>query len=444
MARFNLPVKTTLAGALLCCSSSAVMASSFLILEQSPAHLGHAFAGTASNIGDATTVFFNPAGMSQLKHREVSVAGNVIFTEAVFNDRGSDTGGPEGKTDEIALVPNLYAVYPINDQWAFGIGINAPFGLASDYGEEWIGRYLATFSELQVINVNATFAYAVTEQLSVGLGVSYQHADVTLESQVDSTFGIAPAPASDNRAVIDGSDYAFVADVSVYYQPTDTTRLGLVWRQGADFTLEGGADFELSPACSLGSGYSTGVPPAPTTGTMCAMALSNLQGDAHAKVTLPDTLTFSISQQIAERWTLHSDIAWTEWSSIQTIEIINSNNSLNITQLDLEYKDTMRYALGVTYAPGSAWTWRAGVAWDETPQDSPQRVNPRIPDQDRTWISVGFNYAISEDISIDAGFAHLIIDDSHIDQADNANGHLVRGYFDSRVDIIGVQANWRF
>ncbi len=442
MTRFDLPVKTAFVGALVC-SSSAVMASSFLILEQSPAHLGHAFAGTASNINDATTVFFNPAGMSQLKHRQVSVAGNVIFTEAEFNNDGSNTGGPEGKTDEIAVVPNLYAVYPLSDQWTFGIGINAPFGLASDYGEEWIGRYLASFSELQVINVNATFAYALSEQLSVGLGVSYQHADVTLESQVDSTFGFAPAAAADNRAVIEGSDYAFVADVSMYYQPSDTTRLGLVWRQGADFSLEGGADFELAPACTPGAGAPTGAPPAPTTGTICAVTLNNLRGDAHAEVTLPDTLTFSLSQQIAEQWTLHGDIAWTKWSSIQTIDVINSNNSLTITQLDLAYENTMRYALGVTFAPGSAWTWRAGIAWDETPQDNPQRVNPRIPDQDRTWLSFGFNYSVSEDFSIDAGFAHLIIDDAHIDHVDNVSGHRVRGHFDASVDIIGVQANWR-
>src|SRR5690606_7974368 len=134
---FRLPAKTALASAFLFCSSTTVMASSFLILEQSPAHLGHAFAGTASNINDATTVFFNPAGMSQVKNRQVSVAGNVIFTEAAFNDNGSNTGGTAGKTEEVALVPNLYAVHPLSDQWTFGIGVNAPFGLASDYGEEW-------------------------------------------------------------------------------------------------------------------------------------------------------------------------------------------------------------------------------------------------------------------------------------------------------------------
>lgn len=439
-----LPQKSLLVVAILLTTATPAFASSFQILEQSPSQLGTSFAGTASNINDATTVFFNPAGMSQLKTRQISVAGNLIFTQATFNDQGSNTGGSSGKTDELGIVPNFYGVQPLNENWTFGLGINAPFGLASDYGDEWMGRYRATFSELQIININPTLAYRVSDQLSFGVGINYQHAEVTLESQIDSSLGVNPNPATDSSAKIEGTDYAVVPDVSIFFRPVDATSFGLIWRKGAEFSLEGDANFSLDDTCSPGAGFPTGAPPAPTTGSLCAMTLSSLAGAAKADVRLPDTITLSASHQLNNGLAVHADIAWTEWSEIQTIEVINQGNGANIDELELHYEDTVRYALGVTYATTTPWTWRAGVALDEAPQKNPQFVNPRIPDQDRTWLSIGFNYVFSEELSLDVGYAHLLIDDAPIENINTQTGHVLRGQFNAKVDIVGVQANWQF
>ena len=436
--------KSSLALAMLAAIPGAAFASSFQILEQSPAHLGTAFAGTASDITDASTVYFNPAAMGQLNSRYVTLGGNVIMTQAEFNDTGSNTGGMPGKTDQDGVVPNFYYVQPLTDALTFGLGVNGPFGLSSRYDDDWTGRYLATHSELEVINISAAFSYDITDRFSVGLGLDYQKADVTLESQFDSTLGVAPNPATDSAAKIEGDDDDFVADVSAFFRPTDATNLGLVWRQGGKFTLDGNATFDLNSACSPGAGYPTGAPPAPTTGTICAVSLSTVAGNAQAELELPDTLTFSFSQQLSSQWALHGDIAWTQWSSIETINVNNSSNGLPISELDLQYDDTMRYALGLTYKTDGAWTWRAGIAFDESPQKNPQLVNPRIPDQDRTWASLGFNYAFSNDMSVDVGYAHVFVDDPTINNIDMQTGHSVQGNFDAEVDIVGIQANWWF
>lgn len=440
----RLPRQSTLALAILSALPGVAFASSFQLLEQSPAHLGSAFAGTASNAIDASSVFFNPASLSQLEGRHLTLAGNLVFTESVFHDQGSNTNGIESATDETGVVPNAYYVHPLNDRLTFGLGLNGPFGLASDYGRDWMGRYLATYSELEVASVNTTFAYEISDNFSLGLGVSYQRAEVILESQVDSTLGVNPHPATDSSAKIEGSDHAFVADVSAFYRPTDSTSFGLVWRQGADFELDGDARFALNAACTPGAGFPTGAPPAPTTGTICSATLNTLDGDAAADVELPDTLTFSFSQQLNTQWALHGDIAWTQWSSIDTINVMNTDNGVTVDQLELHYDDTMRYALGLTYQPGNAWTWRAGVALDEAPQTDPTIVNPRIPDQDRTWLSVGFNFAVSQNVSLDVGYAHLMVDDASIANVDMQTGHQVYGDFDAQVDIVGVQANFQF
>lgn len=418
--------------------------SSFQILEQSPAHLGKAFAGTASDIADATSVFFCPAGIGELQGRQLTIGGNAIFTKAEFNDINSNTNGVIGETDETGYVPNIYVVTPIAEQWTLGLGVNVPYGLASDYNDAWIGRYLATYSELEVVNVGAVLALRLNADWSIGLGVDYQRAKVTLESQVDSTLGINPSPAADSSATIKGDDDDVSANVSLYFSPTDETSLGLVWRENGDFDLEGSARFNLNAICSPGAGHPTGVATSPTTGTLCAGSLNALGGNASAEMHLPDTITLSGSHKFYDNFWLHADIAWTQWSDIQTVNVINNNNQGSINQLQLNYENSMRYAIGFTCKSSVPWTWRFGIAFDEAPQTDPVMVSPRIPDQDRIWFSGGFNYAFSSDISVDAGYTYIKVKEININNTDALTGHHVQGDFDADVNIVGVQGNWRF
>ncbi|MDZ7787758.1 MAG: outer membrane protein transport protein [Halofilum sp. (in: g-proteobacteria)] len=124
------------------------------------------------------------------------LGGHFIMPEADFENNGSTsaTGSPleaplsgsNGTTDDSALVPNFYYSTPLNDTVSFGFGINAPFGLTSEYDDDWVGRYHATNSELQTININPSIAFQATDKLSLGFGVNYQSIDATLENEVDS------------------------------------------------------------------------------------------------------------------------------------------------------------------------------------------------------------------------------------------------------------------
>ncbi|RYY76238.1 MAG: transporter [Gammaproteobacteria bacterium] len=422
-----------------------VQASSFQILEQSPAHLGKAFAGTASDVRDASSVFFNPAAIVKLEGSNLTVGANGIFTNAEFSDINSNTRGIEDKTDKVGLVPNVYWTLPLSEETTIGLGINAPYGLESEYSEDWMGRYLATHSELAVASFSGVLAFELNDQWSLGVGLDYQRAEVTLASQVDSTFGVNPRPATDSHAKIEGDDDDFVGNASLYFTPNERLNIGLVFRQGGTFNLEGDARFTLNPACSLGAGYPTGAPPAPTTGTLCALGLGALAGDAEADVELPDTITLSASHRITDEWQIHGDIALTQWSSIQTIRVRNTDNNLTINELNLQYDDTMRYALGMTYEPsGSPWTWRFGIAIDDAPQTNPAFVSVRIPDEDRLWFGAGFNYKLSPTSSIDVGYAYVDVQKATIENTNPQTGSRVSGEFDSNVQIVGVQANWTF
>lgn len=450
--------RSALAAAVLATAPGAAVASSFQILEQSPSLQGTSFAGTATAAEDATTVFFNPAAMSELEGRTITVGASVILPDADFDNAGStnSTGvaplpGPDDTTDEAGVVPSLYYAMPINERWHFGLGINAPFGLATDYDDDWVGRYHATDSELVVLNINPTFSWAATERLSLGFGLDYQRIDATLENEVDSfaactgapgatptacsstALGTALAPATrsqDSSVEIDGDDDDVTLDLSLLFKFSEDTRVGASYRQGGDFTLDGDADFDQSAACQTNGG--------------CSAVLSTLDGDIEAPVELPDVFTVSATHAVNDRLSLHGDIAYTQWSSIDTIEITNTDNGQRVSELELDYDDTVRVAAGATYRTGGAWTWRGGVAFDEAPQTDATLQTPRVPDEDRTWLSFGFNYAVSEDASIDFGYSHIFVDDIDIDNTDSGSGNTLTGDFDASVDILALQGTLRF
>lgn len=417
-------------------------ASSFQILEQSPARLGTGFSGSGSDVRDATTMFFNPAGMSQLDGLNFTAGGNLIAVQSEFEDAGSNTGGVVDETDEVGFVPNLYYTYPINNQWTFGLGLSAPFGLKTEYDKNWIGRYLATDSELTLVNVNPAIAYEVNEQLSLGFGLDYQDIDVELENQVDSTLGVAPDPSRDSSAKVEGDDEDVTVDLSLHWQPTNSTKFGVLWRQGGDFTVDGTASFDKSTTfCQPGTGFV--IAPGTTTGDVCFSQLTAREGDVSADVELPDVLNLSGSHKLSGYWTVHADVAWTEWSSIQSVRIVNDNGTL-VDELVLDYDDTIRYSFGATYDPEGPWIWRFGIFIDEAPQTDPSKVTPRIPDEDRVAPSIGFHYAFSKNASLDFGYSHVFAEDTQINSVDSSTGNTVRGEFDNSADVLGIQGNWIF
>lgn len=388
--------------------------SAFQLLEQSPKKLGTSFAGTASHVTDATTVFFNPAAMSELSGHNLSVGATLLMPEAEFTDRGSNTNGVGDTTDESDVIPNVYYVMPLTERMSFGLGQSVPFGLESSYDEDWAGRYLATDSELTVLNINPTFSYRLHERFSVGIGGNYQDIEAELANQIDSTFGALPDPSTDSSILIEGDDDDVALDLSFLWEPTPGTTIGVLWRQGGDFTLDG--DFEVS------------------TGD---------EGGITADLELPDVLNVSASHAFDERWTVHWDVAWTEWSTIDSI-LIETDDGDEVDELVLDYDDTYRVSIGATYTPEGPWTWRIGTGYDEAPQTDPDKVTPRIPDEDRIWSSLGVSYRFSQFVSIDLSYAHLFVDDVKIDNENSDTGNRVVGEFEATTDIVGLQGNLRF
>lgn len=425
-------------------------AAFFQLAENSPAGLGNAFAGGAAIAEDASTVWYNPAGLTRLSRAEYLVGGHLIFPSTEVKSVSGSTalgtpinGSTGGDAGEDALVPNFYYARRMSDRAVAGFGVNVPFGLATEYDSDWVGRYHALRSEIKTINLNPAIGYEVNSQLSVGGGINVQFVEAILTQAIDygticTAFGAGglcgPPAGNDGNARIKADNVGYGFNLGLLWMPQPDTRLGFAYRSKISHKLEGTADID-TPA---------NVIPAVIAGT------GIVDSGAMAYVTFPETISLSVFREISSSWDVMADVTRTRWSRLPELRIdFDSTQPDSVVTLGL--KDVNRYSIGANYRPGGAWMYRFGVALDNTPTPDETLRTPRLPDQDRTWFAVGAGYRQSADISFDVSFVHIKIDDANINKsagASTANENFFRGNlaasYEADVNILSAQARWAF
>ncbi|MTI62376.1 outer membrane protein transport protein [Methylophaga sp.] len=409
----------------------AVSAAGFAIKEQSVTSLGRAFAGSAAVAEDASTIFFNPAGLTYLKRGELDMGLNYIKPQSEFRNEGSSvpdfggfggfsgqplTGGDGGDAGHEAFVPNFYLSHPVNDKISLGLGVSAPFGLVTEYRDDWVGRYFAVKSEMLTLNFNPTIAIKATDKLSLGFGVSAQYIDVKLTQMADLGARAGFPQAADGKVKLGADDWGYGYNLGLIYQATDTTRVGLSFRSKISHTLEGDGTLKDANGNTL------------------------VDDNVEADVDLPETLSLAIHHQINSKWSVSADATLTRWNRFSELNIKSDGGQLSSIKPE-DWENSMRYGLGLSYQHNDKWQFRTGVAYDETPIPNSERRTARIPGTDRKWVAFGASYHYSDNIVIDAAYAHLFMDDPSINETDD-NGYNLRGEYDASVDIVGLQLRW--
>jgi long-chain fatty acid transport protein len=441
--------------------------SAFALQEQSGSGLGNAFAGGAATAEDASTIFTNPAGMSRLTNMQVVGAGSLICLQAKFSDNGSlpaafqSLGGNGGDAGSCNVVPALYLAAPINSQWSVGIGANVPFGLKTEYDSDWIGRFQAVKSKIETINVNPAVSFKASDMVTIGGGANYQHLKAELTSRVNyaGAIGLAaqqaaaagqiPAAAitpiltaysgAQSDAKITGNDGAWGWNIGVLVNIDPQTRFGASYRSTIKYDVSGSAEFS-NPA----------VPALPASLAPVAGALANAvngvlaNGDVKVPLKLPDTANVSIFRQIDSKWDVMADVQYTGWSTVQNLTIVRSTGAVLSTTPE-NFRDTWRASIGANYHYSDQWMFRGGLAFDQSPVRDAQRT-PRLPDNDRTWISFGAQYKFSPQLLLDAGYTYIFVKDPSMNQ--NAGSTptfgLISGTYKNNVNIVAAQVTYNF
>lgn len=449
MARTNNAVLSLAVAGIFAGGVSQAQAAAFSLIEQSATGLGNAFAGAAAAAEDAGTIYYNPAGMSLLKGpTQISTGVAFIDVSTKFTNSGSQPsgtalgpinpagprplGGTGGDAGSLAAVPNFYVAADIAPDWKFGLGVSVPFGLKTEYEADWLGRFQAIKSELMTLNINPSLAWKVNNTLSLGAGVSYQQIDAELTSAVNyvavafnnagaGAAAAVPAANAEGTVSVTGSDGAWGYNLGAMIQATADTRIGVTYRSSIKYHVTGSATFDNAPAL-----------------------LGNLNSGVSLDVKMPDSASVALQQKLGSSWTLLADVTWTGWSKIRELKIVRDTGTV-LSNTPENFKNTYRYGVGATYRASDAWSFKVGVALDQSPVNDTDRT-PRLPDQDRTWVALGAKYGLSNDTTVDAGYAHLIVKDASINQnAGNTTAFgLINGSYKASVDIVGVQLAHRF
>jgi long-chain fatty acid transport protein len=394
-------------------------AAGFALIEQSGSGMGNAYAGAAAVAEDASTIYFNPAGMTYIEGTQVVGALHLIKPSGEFNNEGSvagqgrPLGGEGGNIGDLNYVPNFYYKRDISDAVKFGLGINAPFGLKTEYDKDWLGRFQGIKSDLKTVNINPALAFKVNDQLSVGFGINAMWIQAELTSAVNLV-------AAERTSKVKGDDWGFGYNLGAIYQITPDTRLGLAYRSKVDQHLKGDVKFSVSAG------------PTPN-------------GDVNAAVTLPETLSLSSFTKLNDTWDLLADVTWTKWSRFRELAVYRDSGAL-LTATPENWNNTMRYSIALNYKYSDTLKLRAGLAYDEEAIDDEFRT-VRIPGNDRKWLALGAGWQATPNTKLDIGYAHLFISDPSID--DNQSTVVpgrgrVTGDYDASVDMVSLQVTHNF
>jgi long-chain fatty acid transport protein len=435
-------------GILLFGAESPAVASGYALREQSATGLGNAFAGATAAADDIGSMFFNPASVARHPGNQiVSVASYIIprisfetaeARTALGTSIAGGTGGGDAAPD--VFIPATYALWDVHPDWKVGIGLNVPFGLETRYDDAWAGRYHAVRSRLRTITATPTVAWRVTDVLSVGAGLQIEYADAILTNAIDfGTIGAVAgipgaAPAQqDGFADLRGSDVGVGFTMGALVEPLQGTRLGIGYRSQVALEFTGDGRFDLDRA-------GIGATLASATGAFTNTGFN-------VDVTTPESLSFGVYQDINEKWSVMGELAWTHWSRFKELRIRFDNPAQPDSVTEHDWRDTMFVAAGATFRPSDKWALRAGLAFDQSPVPDRTRT-PRIPDNDRVWVSFGVAYAPTKDLEFSFGYTHIFLSDSASQLRATSPGNVARGAFEgmseTSIDLLSAQVLWQF
>lgn len=408
-------VAAALAGA-----ASASFGAGFQLLEQNASGLGNAYAGQAATAENASTIFYNPAAMTQLPGAQFSASAMALRPTSKFSDSGGSFG-PDGAAAPVGgnnggdaggwnYLPSAYFSKQFSPSLWAGVSVTAPFGLKSQYDPGFIGRYQSQKTEVKVVNINPSIAYRLSDSISLGAGLNYQHFEFKLNRS--AFIGVETA------SKLELNDNQWGWNVGALFIPAPDTRIGVSYRSSIGYQLSGTVQV-------------TGVPGFPTNGT--------------ASVRLPATTSIALAQKLSERWQLLGDFTYTQWSSIKAVPVVLPSGAVADT-FNFQFRDGWRIGLGANYKWSQDTTLKLGAAYELSPVTDQFRTTS-LADNDRIWVGIGAKWAISKVSTVDLGYAHAFLPTTGINQVRGvgalAQGAVVGSYKGS-IDILAVQYTYSF
>lgn len=413
-------------------------AGAFQLWEQDGASVGNYHAGRAVSAEDASTAYYNPAGLVRIHNQQMVFGLDPILTNFKFrgtvNLLAPSSSSPTGPQPTVAqgggfnLAPSLNYAAPINERIVFGLSVVSPFGLETNYGKTTYAQYAATKTFLFLFDIAPSLGIKLTDHWSVGLGLDAEHARAEFDLMTALSTNVAGTRTTSENV---GDSWGYGYHLGAMYQFNEDARVGLAYHSKITQHMQGSSKY-FGPLANR----------------------RHVPESTHLRthITLPATTTLSGFQKLNSTWDVMGTVIYTQWSELQNVVLQNvagitpalAGSDSIIVVVPEHYHNSWNFSVGANYHLNEQWLFRTGIGYDQSPANDRYR-NLALPDSDRIAVAFGTHYQMSEALGFDFGWTHIFAMNTRINnlhQQDGAQQTWVNGSVQSSADVFGFQVKW--
>ncbi len=380
--------------------------------------MGGAFVGLAD---DYSAVFWNPAGLTQLKGSNISLSASFIIPKGSY--QYSTAGIDEETLSAVHTAPTGTYFKQVSDNMVIGFAAYATAGAGAEYDGANLRVLNPAFalgdttaytwkSYVAAMTFSPVLAYKLNDSLSIGI-----------------TFNLVYGMLKFDRPALgqyseDLKGLGFGATIGLLYQLSDAISFGLTYKTPQKIKVKGDAGM---------SGY-------PIT-----------TSEAEREVTWPMWLGAGIALKPMDGLTITFDAQWTNWKQMDLIGITFDEAMWNVpvpgvgqtiaemSEFQLLWKDAVQIRFGLEYYITEKIALRAGYYYDPSPAPD-TTLNILLPEITYNILTIGLGYK-TENMSLNIGFEYFKGKEA---EADMSLGHAMPGLHNNDIMVPVVGFTYKF
>ncbi len=386
-------------------SSTAAQASGFRLNGHSARAEGMGIAVTALT-DDATSIYYNPAGISGHKGFEVSAGINLIFPNVSF--KSDNTGASTTAKSAVSTPFNFYATFGITDDLTIGLGVFTPYGAGNTWPAGWEGGGRALSSSVQTFDFNPVISWRVHPRFKVAAGLQFVRGTVLIGRELNFV-------DSSGTVTLGGDAFGLGWNAGFQLELVEKYLwLGATWRSSVALGFSGSAHFANIPAEFQG-----------------LLADQNI----HSDIRLPDVMTVGFGYRATSSLRFGADLNIVTWGTFNDLTIAFTNSALT-NPLPKKWGDTVSYHLGGELDVVPAFQVRLGLIYDPTGTPT-TTLTPDLPDFNRFSVCVGAGWKSDFGLRVDLAYQFIAL----FDQRSNAPGF--SGTYSGTANVIGLNVGYK-
>lgn len=407
------------------CLSAQSRAGGLMLYEIATDNAGLANAGAAARAQGPSTIASNPAGLAYLPGTQLSVGAQLLVGDLGFDrDTGTTTAG-NGSGNFLEPTPggSFFVSHQLDEQWTVGFGTYGDFGLAANYDNDWSGRYFVQNASVAGLSLVPSVAYRINDQWSLGVGVKAMYGLLKTEAAIDQA-PLGLTDRGDGQYKYRDSDWGYGVNAGLIYSPQPGTRIGLAYTSQIELNFEDRLNLKGN--------------------SVLTARLADL--NTQLEVTVPQTATLSLYQQLDPQWALLATVNWQDWSRFGEIavDVDTSLAGAQASTVNAHYQDTYQLALGAQYQMNPRLLWDFGLAYDTSAVSDAHRTLT-VPMGAAWRFATGVTYVLSDQADVNVSWVTVWMDDLPVDQRKALSGDRTSGEFSNAwIHALTGNMTWRF